>query len=193
MRPTDEAAALRLARPEDFDAIAAITNHYIRTTAIHFGYEATTAGELRTTWQEGPHPWLVTENGGEVAGYAKAGVFRARAAYRWITETGIYLAPDRCGRGLGRPLYSRLLAVLRAQGFHGAVGGIALPNAASVALHERLGFVAAGCIPRAGRKFDRWHDVGFWYLGLQPPEHEPGELLSPAAAFAATEPAGGAS
>ena len=77
-RTTDSAAVLRLAHAEDFDAIAAITNHYIRTTAIHFGYEETTADELRPTWRDGPYPWLVSSRGGDVVGYAKAGVFRAR-------------------------------------------------------------------------------------------------------------------
>jgi phosphinothricin acetyltransferase len=121
-----------------------------------------------------------------VLGYAKAGEWRARAAYRWTTETGVYLSPDACGRGVGNALYGRLLAVLRAQGFHAAIGGIALPNPASVRLHERLGFTAIGTFPRAGRKFDRWHDVGFWHLPLQPADHEPRELLPPDVAFAAT-------
>src|SRR5262245_53470947 len=128
------APSLRLARESDFAAIAAITNHYIRTTAIHFGYEDVPADELRTMWQDGRdvYPWLVAELDGEIAGYAKAGTWRTRAAYRWITETGIYLAPSHCGRGLGPPLYRALLDTLRKQGFHAAVGGIALPNDPSI-------------------------------------------------------------
>lgn len=179
---------LRLAIPADFAAIAAITNHYIRTTTIHFGLEDVTADELHSSWQQHVdiYPWLVCCRGDTIVGYAKAGVFRARAAYRWIVESGIYLHPDHCGQGLGRLLYARLLATLRAQGFHAVVGGIALPNDASVALHERLGFRAAGRIPRAGRKFDGWHDVGFWFLGLQPDDHAPTALVTPMAAFATT-------
>jgi L-amino acid N-acyltransferase YncA len=180
---------IRLAADGDFDAIATITNHYIRTTAIHFGTVDQTADELRAIARDSAsaYPWLVsTDADDRVLGYAKAGAWRARAAYRWITETGIYLAPAACGRGLGAPLYRRLLAVLRTQGFHAAIGGIALPNDASVRLHERLGFLAAGVVPRAGRKFDRWHDVGFWHLPLQVAHHVPGELLAPAAAFAAS-------
>ena len=177
---------IRLATAADFAAIAAITNHYIRTTAIHFGYDDVAAAELRTLWldRSTPYPWLVTEVNGEVAGYAKSGAWRTRTAYRWITETGIYFAPAHCGRGLGLPLYRRLLDVLRAQGFHAAVGGIALPNDASVRLHERLGFVHCGTVQRAGRKFDAWHDVGFWQLQLQPASHVPGELLAAERAFA---------
>jgi phosphinothricin acetyltransferase len=180
---------IRLAGADDFAAIAAITNHYIRHTAIHFGQDDVTAAELRAAWQASDvHPWLVTTApGGDVLGYAKSGVWRARAAYRWITETGIYLEPASCGRGLGEPLYRRLLAVLQAQGYHAAVGGIALPNDKSVRLHERLGFLHRGTFPRAGRKFDRWHDLGFWHLTLQAAEHVPGALRPCSEAFAATD------
>lgn len=160
---------IRLARADDFDAIAAITNHYIATTAIHFGHEPVAADELRASWcfGEAKFPWFVTlAADGDVVGYAKAGTFRARAAYQWTTETGIYLAPAHCGRGLGLPLYRTLLDELRTRGFHSAIGGIALPNAASVRLHERLGFVAAGVIQQAGWKFAKWHDLGFWQLRL---------------------------
>src|SRR5262245_5330704 len=111
---------IRLASANDFTAIAAITNHYIRTTAIHFAYEDVTADEVRALWREHEaiYPWLGAETARTVVGYAKAGSFRARTAYLWTTETGIYLAPDQCGHGLGRQLYGRLLDVLRAQGFH---------------------------------------------------------------------------
>lgn len=178
---------IRLAADADFAVIAAITNHYIRTTAIHFGTEDVTTDELLASWREGQsnHPWLVTTTAhGSVVGYAKAGVWRTRAAYRWIAETGIYIAPDHCGHGLGGPLYRRLLAVMRAQGFHAAIGGIALPNDASVRLHERLGFTHAGTVPQAGHKFGRWHDVGFWHLLLHPARAAQ-PLLPPMAAFAA--------
>lgn len=171
---------LRLANASDFDAIATITNHYIRTTAIHFGYDDVTADELRALWRqhEDLYPWLVVAVDGDVRGYAKAGAYRARAAYRFIVETGIYLRPDERGRGLGAALYRRLLDVLQLQGFHSAIGGIALPNDASVRLHERLGFTAAGIVREAGYKFGRWHDVGFWQRALgagMPPE----QLLTP--------------
>lgn len=180
---------LRLATADDFVAIAAITNHYIRTSAIHFAYDEVAPDTLRATWrQQAVYPWLVAAAGDELVGYAKAGVFRERAAYRWTTETGVYLHPDRRGLGHGTPLYARLLAVLRAQGFHAAIGGIALPNEPSVRLHRRLGFVQVGVIPRAGRKFDRWHDVAFWHLPLQPEHQAPVRLSTPADAFAASAP-----
>ncbi|MEO6597382.1 MAG: N-acetyltransferase family protein, partial [Planctomycetota bacterium] len=111
---------------------------------------------------------------------------RARKAYRWTTETGIYVAAEQLGHGIGKPLYVRLLEVLRAQGFYSAIGGIALPNDVSVRLHEGLGFMRCGTMPRVGRKFDRWHDVGFWQLVLQPEDHSPAALRTPAVAFEAT-------
>lgn len=159
----------RPAHADDFAALTAITNHYITTTAIHFAHAPLAPDELLATFREqgAIHPWLVAlADDGTVCGYAKAGPFRARAAYRWTTETGIYLAPDRCGRGLGTALYRALLAELRTRGFHTAIGGIALPNDTSVRLHERLGFVHAGTIRDAGWKFERWHDLGFWQLHL---------------------------
>jgi phosphinothricin acetyltransferase len=179
--------SVRLAAAGDFAAIAAITSHYIRTTAIHFAYADATADELRQAWRDGAatYPWLVLERDGHILGYAKAGAWRARAAYRWSTETGIYLQADECGHGHGERLYRRLLAVLRAQGFHSAIGGIALPNEPSVRLHERLGFEHCGTVRDAGRKFDRWHDVGFWQLLLQP-ERDAAPLLAPPTAFAAS-------
>lgn len=180
------APVLRPATAGDFAAIATITNHYIRHSAIHFGTEDVDADALRRLWQDGidRYPWLVAEQHGAVVGYAKAGEFRARAAYRWTTETGIYVASGQCGRGFGTPLYRRLLDVLRGQGFHTAIGGITLPNPGSVRLHERLGFVHWGTVAHAGRKFDAWHDVGFWQLMLQPAGHAPVQLLPPSAAFA---------
>lgn len=181
-----EAPRIRLAAEHDFEPIAAITNHYIRHTAVHFGSEDTSGAALRQLWADhlDRYAWLVAERRGEIVGYAKAGEFRSRAAYRWSTETGIYLAPAQCGRGHGTPLYRRLLDVLRAQGFHLAIGGITLPNAASVRLHERLGFVHWGTVTQVGRKFDAWHDVGFWQLPLQPAGQGEQSLLAPAAAFA---------
>jgi phosphinothricin acetyltransferase len=172
---------LRFATAADFAAIAAITNHYIHHTAIHFGYEAVTPGELHDLWRQHQdlYPWLVAEVDGAVAGYAKAGVYRTRAAYRWSTETGIYLAPEHLGCGLGRPLYERLLAVLTAQGFHAAIGVITLPNQPSVALHERLGFQPCGVVREAGYKFDAWHDIGTWQKLLQAPGSPAQSLRSP--------------
>src|SRR5262245_49977622 len=140
----------RPAQPGDFDAIAAITNHYIRETTIHWAYEPVSAQELRTDWEvkRESFPFLVAlERGSDAApllGYAKAGVWRDRAAYAKTAEVGIYLRPDLRGRGLGRQLYAALIDECRRREFRVLVAGIALPNAASIRLHESLGFVYIG-------------------------------------------------
>lgn len=181
---------LRMCRDDDFAAIAALTNEFIRSTAVHFGDVEQTPDELRalagarvggTTY-----PWLVAEDDSGFLGYAKASSWRARAAYAWTAETTIYLHATQRRRGLGRALYARLLATLRAQGFRSAIGGITLPNPASVRLHEALGFEPCGVVREAGNKFGRWHDVGFWQLRLRDDAQAPGALLTPAQAFAAT-------
>ena len=161
------AMSIRPARDSDFAAIAAITNHYIVNTAIHFGYEPVTADELAAQWHTREYPWLVLEaEDATVVGYAKAGAWRARAAYRWTCETGIYLAPDRHARGDGTRLYAALIAELRARGFHSIVAGLTLPNEPSLRLHRRLGFTHTGTVEEAGFKHDAWHDVAFFQLRL---------------------------
>lgn len=158
---------LRAATTDDFDAIAAITAHYVATTAIHFAYQPPTADELRAQWEEPRYPWLVAIEDERVVGYAKAGAWRARDAYRWTAEVGFYLAPDCRGRGLGRALLDALVVELTARGFRSAVGGVTLPNHASVRLMERAGFAPIGVFAAAGWKHDAWHDVGFWQLMLR--------------------------
>ncbi len=115
------------------------------------------------------HPWLVAELDGEVVGYAYAAPHRERAAYRWAVNVSIFVAPGQRRRGLGRALYGELFERLRRQGFQVALAGITLPNEASVALHESLGFVRVALYPRIGWKAGAWRDVGWWQLELAPP------------------------
>ncbi|MBA3458449.1 MAG: N-acetyltransferase [Deltaproteobacteria bacterium] len=156
--------AIRSARDDDFDAITAITNHYITTSSVHFAYEPLSVDELRGMWHgyRKKFPWLVTEVDDRVLGYAKAGTWRERKAYDWTVETGIYIASEARGQGLGKPLYVALLDELTTRGFHSVVAGITLPNDPSIALHERLGFTACGIVQEAGWKAGGWHAVGFW-------------------------------
>jgi phosphinothricin acetyltransferase len=155
---------IREPRDDDFTALAAITNHYIATSAIHFAYEPVTEAELREH-ASGRFPWLVADDAGAIA-YAKAGTWRARAAYQWTCELGLYVAPDARGRGVGTQLYSALLDACAARGFRSAIAGIALPNPASIALHERLGFASVGVVAEAGFKLGAWHDVAFFQKRL---------------------------
>jgi phosphinothricin acetyltransferase len=151
----------------DCEAIALIYEHYVRHTAITFDLEAPSAA----TWAErvaaaDGRPWLACELEGVLAGFAFAGRFRPKDAYGRTTETTIYLRDGLGGRGLGALLLGALLDHVRAAGFHRVVAGVTLPNPASVALHERLGFEPVGVFDEVGQKFGAWHDVGFWVLRL---------------------------
>jgi phosphinothricin acetyltransferase len=114
-------------------------------------------------------PWLVAAGGegGPVLGFAKAARWKGRCAYNWSAETTVYIHPDHHGRGLGTALYGRLIRILTAQGYRTLLGGITVPNPASVRLHESLGFRRVALLEQVGWKFDRWHDVGYWELLLQ--------------------------
>lgn len=158
----------RPARTEDAAAIAAIYNPFVRDTTVTFEEEPVTAEEMasRIASISAGHPWLVLEEGGIPVGYAYASAWKPRSAYRRTAECSIYLAPEARGRGRGRELYAALVAELRRRGFHALIGGIALPNGASVALHEGLGFRKVGELAEVGWKLGRSIDVGYWELLL---------------------------
>ncbi|HZZ35154.1 MAG TPA: arsinothricin resistance N-acetyltransferase ArsN1 family B [Caulobacteraceae bacterium] len=168
---------VRTARIADAAAVAAIYAPIVRETAISFEIEPPTAAEIagRIETTLATHPWLVAEADGMVAGYAYASPHQARGAYRWSVNTTVYVAEGRRGAGVGRTLYGSLIPTLRRQGFRSAFAGIALPNEASVALHEAVGFEALGVYREVGFKFSRWHDVGWWRLGLSDDDRAPAE------------------
>lgn len=163
-----EAAVIRPCSPQDAPAIAAIYDHYVRETVVTFEETPVPADEMARRIEDvtARFPWLVWEESGAVLGYAYAAPWKQRSAYRFTVETTIYLAADNCGRGIGRKLYGALLDEIRGRGLHCAVGCIALPNPASIALHEKLGFREIGRFPEVGWKFGRWVDVGYWQLVL---------------------------
>lgn len=162
------AVHIRPVEAGDFDAIAALTNHFIINTVIHFGTDPVTAAELRASWEKTrtTYPFIVGEIEGRFAGYAKASVWRERPAYRFTPEVGIYIEEWTRGKGVGTALYHALLTDLKSRGFESVIGGVTLPNEASVRLHEKCGFVKCGHVARAGYKFGAWHDVGFWQIML---------------------------
>lgn len=159
---------IRACHRTDANRICEIYNHYVRETVITFEEEpvGTPAMEARIDSVTKQHPWLVWEEKGSVIGYAYATEWKPRSAYRHSVETTIYLEPRSFGRGIGTALYGALISALRELDVHCAVGGIALPNPASVALHERLGFSKIGQFRDIGCKFGRWVDVGYWELIL---------------------------
>lgn len=150
---------------EDAEAIAAMYNYYVTQTIVTFEEDPVTGAEIARRLSEvtaTPLPWLVAERGGALVGYAYATKWRPRRAYRYSAEVTVYTAPGLGGQGIGSMLYERLLPALRECGVHAAMGGIALPNAASIALHEKFGFRKAAHFAEAGFKFNRWVDVGYW-------------------------------
>ena len=159
---------IRAATTADAAAICAIYNHYVLSTTITFEEAAVPPAEMESRIDETlpSLPWLVWEQGGAVCGYAYASKWKGRCAYRHSAEVTVYVDPKSTGQRIGTQLYTALLADLRARNFHTAIGGIAQPNTASVALHERLGFRKVAHFEHVGWKFGRWVDVGYWQLLL---------------------------
>jgi len=157
---------IRPCRQSDASRICEIYNYYVRETVVTFEEKPVADKEMNARIKQitKAHPWLVFEEDGTVAGYAYAGPWHPRAAYRFTTESTIYLASEATGRGIGSKLYAALLTELRRRKIHCVVGAIALPHPASVALHEKLGFAKIGHIKEMGYKLDRWVDVGYWQL-----------------------------
>ena len=159
---------IRPATSADAAAITAIYNHYILHTSVTFEEEAITAEEMaaRIAEVQQAYNWFVYVEGGKIVGYSYAGKWKSRCAYRYAVESTVYLDKDATGRGLGTKLYQVLIDDLRQRGIHSVIGGIALPNAGSVALHEKLGFRKIGQFKEVGWKFEQWIDVGYWELIL---------------------------
>jgi phosphinothricin acetyltransferase len=164
-----QTATLRDASAADADAITAIYNHYVATTTISMENDPVSSDDMASRIagiQDAGLPWLVLVEDGRLCGYAYASQWRARPGYRHAVESSVYIDPALRGRGHGLALYRALLARLDGR-FHTVIGGIALPNAASIALHERLGFRQVACFHEVGHKFGGWVDVGYWQLTLQ--------------------------
>jgi L-amino acid N-acyltransferase YncA len=159
---------IRACAAADAAAICAIYNAYVLDTVITFEEEPVAVAEMARRIEEVStrFPWLVAEESGVILGYAYATPWKARSAYRFSVESTVYVASGHMGRGVGTALYRELIGELRKLGVHCAVGGIALPNPASVALHEKLGLKKIGQFVEIGRKLDRWVDVGYWELIL---------------------------
>jgi len=172
---------LRLATEDDAASLLAIYRPIVEHTHISFELEAPSVAEMARRIREHGSlaPYLVCEQGGQALGYAYAAPFRPRRAYRFTVETTVYVAEAGRRRGIASALCRALLDGVRAQGFVTAVAGIALPNEASVALHERLGFRRAALLPAVGFKLGAWHDVGWWSLRLREPPSPQSEPLPP--------------
>jgi phosphinothricin acetyltransferase len=167
---------IRPATVDDLPALNDIYNQYVAEAHYTFDVEPMTPDERREWFKHydtsGPYRVLVAVSGGAVVGYASSSRFRAKPAYDTSIETSVYLAPESVGRGSGSRLYDGLLKALEGEDVHRAYAGIALPNPASIGLHERFGFKRVAHFTEQGRKFGRYWDVA-WYekpIGAEPPD-----------------------
>ncbi|PKQ27369.1 MAG: phosphinothricin acetyltransferase [Actinobacteria bacterium HGW-Actinobacteria-4] len=161
---------VRDATLEDASRLAQIYDYYVRETIITFEIDPVPVevmGARVARVQRSGLPWLVIEAHGVIQGFAYAAPFRDRAAYDRTVETTVYLADNAIRSGLGTTIYQALLERIVGTGLHAAIAVIALPNQASVAVHERLGFTHAGTLTEVGHKFDQWIDVGYWQRSLE--------------------------
>jgi phosphinothricin acetyltransferase len=168
---------IRFAEPDDASGVLAIYAPYCDSTTVSFEIAAPTIAQMSQRIERimALHPWLIAEIDGEVAGYVYASPHRERAAYRWMVDVAVYISPTHRRRNLGKALYTALFDILRTQGYFKAFAGITLPNAASVRLHESVGFQPIAVYEGIGYKLGQWLDVGWWQLDLQPEIDNPPE------------------
>jgi L-amino acid N-acyltransferase YncA len=159
---------LRACTPSDAAQICSIYNHYVLQTVVTFEEVPVRIDDMarRIADVSSRFPWLVYERDGEIHGYAYATTWKERSAYRYAVESTVYLAPRVARQGIGTLLYLELLKTLRDKDVHCVIGGISLPNPASVALHEKLGFTRIGHFREVGWKLGKWVDVGYWQIVL---------------------------
>ena len=169
---------IRPADPErDSAAVAEIYRPAVETSIASFEAAAPDAEEMASRMRkvQGRTPWLVAVDADVVVGYAYAALHKERHGYRWSVDISVYIGEGFQGRGIGRRLYDELLAILRRQGFVNVYAGIALPNPASVALHESIGMGRVAVYERIGFKFGAWRDVAWYGMRIAEPAGEPPE------------------
>jgi L-amino acid N-acyltransferase YncA len=173
---------IRLAREADAPAILEIYAPVVQESPTSFEYEIPSLDEIKSRIRETMKrfPWLVATHADRVVGYAYASEHRVRKAYQWAVEASVYIHPDFYRQGIGKKLYLDLFERLRKQNFEQVIIGITFPNEASVKLHEVMGFKKIGVYPAIGFKFEKWHDVGWWYLPLNPNLENPRPIKPPA-------------
>jgi phosphinothricin acetyltransferase len=168
---------LRGVLPADATSLLEIYRPYIERTAISFETQPPSTEEFITRIGQVTQkfPWMVCQHGKRLVGYAYASQHRDRAAYRWSADVAVYVDQNHHRQGLGRHLYTSLIAELKRLGYFNAFAGITLPNEKSVGLHEAMGFRPIGVYKSVGYKLGKWHDVGWWQLRLKEYELSPKE------------------
>ena len=167
--PNPDRGLIRDATPEDVTAICQIYNHYVAKTIITFEETPVSEAEMMGRMEEvkQQYPWIVYEADGKVLGYAYGSRWKGRCAFRFAVESTVYLSAEATGGGIGTALYEELLDRLRVLELHTVIGGIALPNPASIALHEKMGMTKVAHFPEVGYKQGQWLDVGYWQLTFE--------------------------
>ena len=163
--PSNRNFEIRAATQSDAAALADIYNPYILETTVTFEEAAIGPADMAERIAEADGaglPFLLADARDVPIGFAYASKWKGRCAYRHSAEVTVYVGRDHWRCGVGTMLYTRLLDLLQRAGFHAAIGGIALPNESSIALHERLGFTKVAQFREVGFKFNRWIDVGYW-------------------------------
>ncbi len=166
---SSDVTTIRAAEPSDAAGIAAIYNHYVEQSIVTFEEEPVSDAEMARRIEDvraESLPWLIAEEAGRVVGYASSRKWKGRSGYRFSAEITVYVEPGHARRRIGSKLYARLFPLLQARGIHAVIAGIALPNEASVALHEKFGMRRVAHFAEVGFKFDRWIDVGYWQRTL---------------------------
>ena len=157
---------IRNVLPKDAAQICRIYNDYITNSIITFEEEHISEKEM---WERiestiVTYPYLVFELDNNILGYAYGSQWNPRSAYRKSAEASIYLDRNHTAKGIGTQLYSELISILKKEDYHTVIGGISLPNKASVNLHHKLGFEKVAHYKEVGFKFNQWIDVGYWQL-----------------------------
>ncbi len=155
---------IRPVTENDVQDICDIYNYFVKNTPISFEENAISYNEMeqRIATQSIDYPWLVYEDAGKVVAYAYADKWKARSAYRFTLESTIYTSNDSKGKGIGTKLYEALFDELTTRSVRSVMAVIALPNLASVGLHEKMGFEKVAHFKEVGYKHKEWIDVGYW-------------------------------
>uniref|UniRef100_UPI004047F5F1 GNAT family N-acetyltransferase n=1 Tax=Mariniflexile sp. TaxID=1979402 RepID=UPI004047F5F1 len=157
---------MRLVIVEDAQQIVDIYNYYVMNSIVTLDLVPFSVKDFEEKIKtiSNDFPFIVYEVNNEVWGYAYANTFRTKPAYKNTVELTVYIKHTELGKQIGKKLYSELLLQLKNQNYHVVIGGLTLPNDASVKLHENFGFEKVAHFKEVGYKFDKWHDVGFWQL-----------------------------
>jgi L-amino acid N-acyltransferase YncA len=171
--------SIRPATLTDAAQILNIYQPYITSSSITFEEKIPSLEEFSLRIQNGMklHPWLVAEKDNQIIGYAYASKFRERESYRWSCELSLYIIEEFQNKGVAQQLYGSIIDIVKQQGYAIAIAVITLPNEKSVRFHEKIGFKQLFIFPKIGYKLNRWHDVLWMSLTLQPHNLPPAEII----------------